>query len=171
MTTKLQKEYKHFFSFTKLEPSGCLEWQGHRDGKGYGRYRFRGRDYRAHRFAWLIKFGRIPDGYFACHRCDNPRCVNVDHLFIGPPSENSLDARQKGRLGKKITPALLRKVRELLGTCIVESGIANICGIPKQLVIDIKNGKRDWEILGGLASLTRGQEGYQRPDTDRSVAG
>ena len=81
---------------TKADPlSGCLIWQGALNSDGYGRAYFHGRDYRAHRWAWIIKHGRIPDDMVVCHRCDERRCVNTDHLFVDTHSANMSDMTAK----------------------------------------------------------------------------
>jgi len=80
---------------TKRDTStGCLEWTGHRDEWGYGRY---GADKRAHRVSYAEAFGPIPDGMLVCHRCDNPRCVEPSHLFLGTNGDNTADRIFKGR--------------------------------------------------------------------------
>lgn len=83
---------------TKADPlSGCLIWQGALNSDGYGRAYFQGRDYRAHRWAWIIKHGRIPDDMVVCHRCDERRCVNTDHLFLDTHDANMSDMTAKWR--------------------------------------------------------------------------
>jgi hypothetical protein len=72
----------------------CNEWKGRRDSNGYGRV---GKCGRAHRIAWELVNGPIPSGLFVCHRCDNPACVRVDHLFLGTSADNNRDRHAKGR--------------------------------------------------------------------------
>lgn len=81
----------------KLSEFGCLEWQGTLAANGYGQTKWNYKFYSVHRLAWVLEFGPIPEGMFVCHRCDNPKCFNVDHLFLGTPSENTRDSIRKGR--------------------------------------------------------------------------
>lgn len=64
---------------------------------GYGRFQIGGVSHQAHRFAYRLTHGEIPDGLIVCHRCDNPRCVRPDHLFCGTTLSNVHDKLSKGR--------------------------------------------------------------------------
>lgn len=76
---------------------GCLEWSGHRQRQGYGQVQYLGKRMLAHRLAWQFAHGPIPEGMFVCHRCDNPPCCNVQHLFLGTNDDNMKDMARKGR--------------------------------------------------------------------------
>ena len=75
----------------------CWEWDGATAGDGYGSFWVDGRTVPAHRFAWELEHGAIPDGLFVCHHCDNPRCVRHHHLFLGTFQDNMDDMNAKGR--------------------------------------------------------------------------
>ena len=78
----------------------CLEWTRSTIGTEkarYGRLRIGDKKMLAHRFAYERAFGQIPAGMFVCHKCDNPRCCNPDHLFLGTAKDNTQDAIKKGR--------------------------------------------------------------------------
>lgn len=82
-------------------PNGCIEWRGTLSPKGYGlfsRIDAKPRIARAHRLAWEMANGTIPEGLRVLHKCDNPPCVNVEHLFLGTDADNTHDAMRKGRL-------------------------------------------------------------------------
>lgn len=76
---------------------GCWIWKAWTRGNGYGGMNDDGRFLMAHRVSYELYVGPIPDGLIIMHKCDNPRCVNPDHLRPGTLSENTLDAIQKGR--------------------------------------------------------------------------
>lgn len=80
---------------------GCWEWQGGSNQYGYGLFTRRGCDTKvtrvASRISWELAHGPIPQGMVVCHKCDNPPCVNPDHLFIGTHLDNMRDMVAKGR--------------------------------------------------------------------------
>ncbi len=81
----------------------CWEWNGGICRSGYGTFRALfgdiGYTYSAHRIAYFLKYGPIPDGLLVCHKCDNRSCCNPDHLFLGNHSKNAKDMVSKGRWG------------------------------------------------------------------------
>ena len=87
--------------WTKVEKtSSCWNWTGSLN-RGYGRI---GRML-AHRYSYELNVGGIPEGMFVCHSCDNPRCVNPAHLFVGDAGENAADRTLKGRSVKTLSVA------------------------------------------------------------------
>lgn len=84
--------------WAKVERSkGCWLWKGAKGARGYGVFWRAPFQTSAHRVAWELTYGPIPDGHVVMHLCDNPPCVNPEHLRIGTHLENMADMRAKGR--------------------------------------------------------------------------
>lgn len=92
-------ERERFESKFIVTPS-CWEWTGGLDDDGYGNFSVNRRPYRAHRYSYELYVGAIPDDLLVCHRCDNRRCVNPDHLWPGTNVENTRDRDLKGRAAR-----------------------------------------------------------------------
>lgn len=92
-----EKTKVRLFSKIKITENGCWEFQGWRDRDGYGRFQaFNTR--RAHRVSYILSHGPIfSDDLLVCHKCDNPPCINPDHLFLGTHKVNHTDRGNKGR--------------------------------------------------------------------------
>ena len=152
---------------------GCWEWTRGKNRGGYGKFRTRGRHgkfHRAHRAAWELTNGPIPDGLCVCHRCDNPPCCNPAHLFLGTQAENLRDMVAKGRgpsgaeLGRrsageangnrKLTALQVSEILARLAQGQTSVSIAAAYGVDRSNIRLIANGKT-WRRVsaGGQVSL------------------
>jgi hypothetical protein len=95
---RTEHEVERFWSHVRKGP-GCWEWTGGRNDWGYGtfaKYRDRSSPL-AHRYSFVLANGPIPDGLLVLHRCDNPCCVNPEHLYAGTNQDNMNDREERGR--------------------------------------------------------------------------
>ena len=125
--------------------SDCVEWTGSYTAYGYGKT---GTGKRAHRAAWEAANGPIAAGLNVCHKCDNPACVNVDHLFLGTTADNVADRQAKGRQSKgshrpaaKLSEQDVALIRALLGGGMQGTKLAELYGVTPALISSINCGK------------------------------
>jgi len=146
----LKQRLNHFHNKYTKKDNGCWIWNGS-TANGYGRFCLHGKEIKAHRFAYEQFIGEIPEGFFVCHTCDNPSCVNPEHLFVGTPSENSRDMVKKGRSlmgsknpNSKINPDDVKKIIALHCDGMSPLSIAKIFGLSDVMVRNITKGK-NWK--------------------------
>lgn len=153
MTSVNEKKRARFDMNWAPEPNtGCFLWFGAHLPRGYGRFCFDGRTQLAHRLAWQWANGRTAAGRVVRHRCDNPCCVNPDHLLIGTQADNLRDCAERGRArfvplrgernGRaKLTEKAVREIRGLIGKEPAKV-IAKHYGVTPTLIGYIKNGRK-----------------------------
>jgi hypothetical protein len=162
-----QADIDRFLSKVADEPeeNGCIMWVGVWDTNGYGNFHCKGKILKAHRIAWEIANGPIPEGLHCCHSCDQPWCVNVKHLFLGTAQDNMRDRDVKGRHrpghlpGHQNPSAVLSEdeAREILKLALSgdlsQREIGEMFGVSETAVWDIKHG-RTWKHLWEEAPMT-----------------
>lgn len=137
---------RKFLDRVMPEPNtGCWFWLGASGSHGYGNVSYQSKTTTAHRAAYLMFKGEIPDGKLVCHRCDEPSCVNPDHLWLGNHNDNMQDMVGKNRQkkGENCSWAILTKkdvenirslrargltldkIGEIYGTC--RANVSKIC--------------------------------------------
>jgi hypothetical protein len=136
-----------FMSKVAVMPSGCHEWQAGKFGSGYGNFTVDGGGKVATRWIWEQINGPIEDGLQVRHKCDNPPCVNLDHLELGTNADNSRDMVERGRslVGErthtaKLTAEDVTEIRTLMAAGNqTKTSIARAYGTTRQNVTHIVN--------------------------------
>jgi hypothetical protein len=130
--------------------SGCWIWLGALNQDGYGRVSVLNRNAHAHRLVYELLVGSIEPGRHVLHRCDNPCCVNPDHLFVGTAKTNKADSVKKGRHvhgarhpASKLTDESARAILHAVGK---HADIAEQFGVHKSIVGGIKS-RKWWKHL------------------------
>jgi len=136
----------------------CWEWNGSRDGCGYGMKVIQNTSHKTHRLAWAWAnwdgegdWKDVPEGMCVCHHCDNPPCVNPDHLFLGTHADNTRDKMEKGghrwsdadgenNNCAKLTIEQVREIRASSGWGS-QASLAREFGVTHQTVSSVKRGK------------------------------
>jgi hypothetical protein len=133
------------------DATGCHVWTRAKMPKGYGRIHIKGKDHLTHRLSYELHVGPVPDEMFVCHKCDNPSCINPEHLFIGTIQDNHADMVQKGRnpRGEKQWNARLNEdyVRVIRLLKWTNKETAKLFGVTPDNIKHIRAGKRWAHVL------------------------
>lgn len=167
-----QRYITSFHSKYTVTLTGCWEWNRGRFEQGYGKFNKRAIAYGlspyAHRTSWILHHGPIPEGMCVCHKCDNPCCVNPDHLFLGTLQDNSDDAAAKGRMygwkrprgedsgRSKLTQDQVNFIRS---SPLSHQEVSILIGATVQRVKKIRSGK-SWKDRTPGRKLTSREEEY-----------
>lgn len=123
-------------------PDDCYEWLAGATPAGYGKFKVNGKTLGAHRVAYEMKNGLIPDGMQVCHRCDNKKCVNYRHLFLGSAADNQFDKVKKNRQSKgqthgsaKLTEEAVLQIRKYYDAgAVTQRWLARLYGVTQILI-------------------------------------
>ena len=141
--------------WAKVDKTGnCWEWMASKIPRGYGTIKIDGKVKRAHRVAWELCNGQIPEGLHCLHSCDNTSCCNPDHLFLGTHQDNMTDMANKGRSKNvprrgeasnfsRINENVVRNIRRYYAAgAVTQQWLANVYGISRSNVGMIVTRKR-----------------------------
>jgi hypothetical protein len=165
---------EQFWSRVDKRLDGCWVWTGSiaKERGGYGIVYYSKKMWRSHRLAWLLSQGSIPIGKYVLHSCDNPPCVNPDHLWVGTQSDNMKDMHDKGRHPSpgqppgeehamaKLTDSAVRDIHRRVREGEWQAQVAEDYGVCVETVEFIVRG-RTWRHLG-LRPLPR-RRGSDKP--------
>lgn len=150
MTVKRIPVRERFFGKVRKDDSGCHEWTGWIAPNGYGQVSRDCKPAYSHRVAWELANGPIPAGLYVLHKCDNRKCVNPDHLFLGTLQDNVADMVRKGRHAsgnkngrRKLSSDQIDAIRR---SDDVQTKIAARFGVSQANVSTIKAG-RSWKVI------------------------
>lgn len=155
-STFARQDVERFWSkVQKAEGDACWLWLGSCQPSGYGQIGVmlpgserRQATYYAHRVAWALSHGPIPDGKDVLHHCDVRHCVNPAHLYVGTHDDNMRDATVRNRLhvprpsGQRVTEAQLEEIFNLILCGMKQVEVARRFGVSKSYVSLLLRGKR-----------------------------
>ena len=146
---------------------GCWEVYTHAITRGgYIKLSFRGKYQMLHRLAYELFNGPIRKGKFICHSCDNPACINPDHLFEGTQNDNMADASSKGRMRQKLEKNDVLAIRD---SYVSAKTLAEKYGVSKSMIYAIWQG-RLWKQVGGKIRKGPGQGWHGDSDGHKKSA-
>lgn len=135
----------------------CWEWKLRLNEDGYGQMKVARKTLLAHRISYAIHYGHCPKGLLVCHRCDNPKCVNPEHLFLGTARSNHTDAVTKGRMRwahgekarhAKLTVEQVQRIEEVYRAGeLTQRAVADMFGVTQSRISAIVRGDT-WKAVG-----------------------
>lgn len=130
------------FKNVVISENGCWEWTGRTNSAGYSQVKIHGETHSGHRLVWEILNGEITGGLYVLHRCDNRKCVNPHHLFLGTNDDNMRDGAIKNRFVHKLSLIEIAEVRRLSIEGFTQVDISRMFNISQGHISKILNKKR-----------------------------
>jgi hypothetical protein len=137
----------------EIDEKGCHNVTSHAKTRdGYGQIKINNKAVLLHRYIYQLYYGQIPSGMLILHKCDNPRCINIDHLECGTHAENMRQKVERGRSGKgkvfhkQLTKEDVIKIREI-GYSMKASDLAKLFNVHIHTIKDIR-ANRTWKRVG-----------------------
>lgn len=153
--------------YIEKKPNVCWDWNGNINSSGYAHIKIGGRDslrsYNAHRIAYLVYVGSIEKNKIVCHKCDNRKCCNPEHLFLGTYKDNMVDMVNKKRnmnpkgsqcSWSKLNEDQVLKMLELFKNGKNCAEVAREFGIDRRSASDIKRGRK-WGHIGDRSNILK----------------
>lgn len=141
-------EQRYWNNVDKKSYDECWEWKAARTKAGYGVIYYDKKLRFSHRLALEFQGIKIPKRWHACHKCDNPPCVNPNHLYAGTPYQNVRDKVERDRHPKgenhyncKLLDKDIKEIKTLFSEGVFQSDIAKLFGVDASYVSDIINNK------------------------------
>lgn len=134
------------FMFKVDSTNECWLWLGLRTKSNYGKFSIGKKYISAHRFSYSLFNGLLDEDKFVCHTCDNPPCVNPEHLFLGTPLENMMDMTEKGRQHSKLTVFNVIEIRKMWDNGLSQRKIIEKFNITSGTVSNI-TARRSWKHI------------------------
>jgi len=145
------EQIERLFSNASKKDTGCWEWTKCRDPYGYGVIRINSSNFRAHRLSWVATHGHMAQEFCVLHKCDNPSCINPEHLFLGTHQDNARDCAQKMRQARPkgesngqsiLTEKKVRLLREFYTELLPkQNSLAKIAGVAPSSISQVLNRK------------------------------
>lgn len=140
---RLRKSYEE----KVIKTEGCWDWKGKIHPTGYILITFNKKKILAHRASWWLHIGEIPEGIHVLHTCDNRKCTNPEHLFLGTEKDNAVDRQKKNRGQKgithnkcKLTEENVREIKQLLHVGLSCTKLARKFSVTDAAIWFIKEG-------------------------------
>ena len=147
MIKTLQQRFDE--KYIPVTESGCWLWEANTNAKGYGRLRNDGGSTYAHRISYQLHKGDVPNGMMVLHDCDNPSCVNPEHLHLGNNSDNMVEMYQRNRFpNQKLTLDKVKTILSRLKLGVKQKDIAKEFKVHFDTISGISTGKR-WQHATG----------------------
>ena len=150
----MNKTLEERFWFKVNKTDYCWEWVGGKNSSGYGTI-YNEKTVLVHRLSWQIHFGDIIEGLCVCHSCDNKKCVNPDHLFLGTQQDNMNDMVEKGGNNSpkgekngmhKLSESDIHIIKYMLGEGSTQSNVAKLFGVSQPVISNI-NLQKAWRDI------------------------